>query len=197
MAEGPSHDPDDQRRDELALVRLCLAGDGPAQRDFVRRYTSLVFSLCLRAGLPHEEAEDVCQEVFWKAFEALPRYRGESRLATWLYTVAQRRIVDYRRSPARRHVPRGMPSDPGFPEPASGGGAPSPEDEAARSQQRRRVEQALQGLAEPMRSVLVAYYLGEVPVTEIGRSLGLPEGTVKTHLHRGRQALRETLRDLC
>jgi RNA polymerase sigma-70 factor (ECF subfamily) len=186
----------DDRAHERDLVRRCLAGDGAAQRDFVQRYTSLVWSLCRRAGLPDGEADDVCQEIFWKAFGALPQYRGESRLSTWLCTLTLRRIVDYRRSPARRHVPSGAPSDPGFPEPTDSP-RPSPEREALDAERKERVHRALDGMDEPARSVLVAYYLGEVPVAEIARTLRLPEGTVKTHLHRGRQALRGKLKDLC
>jgi RNA polymerase sigma-70 factor, ECF subfamily len=187
---------DERATHERELVRRCLAGEGAAQRDFVQRYTGLVWSLCRRAGLPDGEADDVCQEVFWKAFAALPKYRGESRLSTWLCTLALRRIVDYRRSPARRHVPSGVPSDPGFPEPVESP-RPSPEREAVEAQRQERVHAALDGMGEPARSVLVAYYLGEMPVIEIARSLRIPEGTVKTHLHRGRQALRGRLRDLC
>lgn len=159
------------------------------------RHTSLVFALCRRSGLPTEEAEDVCQEVFWHVFEALDGYRGAGRLSTWLYTVARRRIVDHLRSPARRHHPAGTPGDETFP-PAAVDGA-SPETEAVAEQARARVRAAVDGMDEPARSVLVAYYLGEVPVAEIARTLRLPEGTVKTHLHRGRRALRGQLRDLC
>jgi RNA polymerase sigma factor (sigma-70 family) len=181
---------------EGALVRRCLAGDGHAQQQLVERYASLVWSLCLRAGLPHGEAEDVCQEVFVGAFAALPAYRGECRLSTWLYTVAQRRIVDYRRSPARRHLPSGTPGDPEFPRVVDRT-VTTPESEVDSAERSRRVRAAVEAMPEPGRSILTAYYLGEVPVLEIARSLGLPEGTVKTHLHRGRHALRERLRDLC
>jgi RNA polymerase sigma-70 factor (ECF subfamily) len=161
----------------------------------VVRHTSLVFSLCRRSGLPPHEAEDVCQEVFWHVFEALPGYRGEGRLSTWLYTVARRRIIDHLRSPSRRQVPSGAPGDETFP--PSPAEATSPESEAAAAQARARVRAAVDGMDEPARSVLVAYYLAEVPVAEIARTLKLPEGTVKTHLHRARRALRERLRDLC
>lgn len=187
---------DERTAHERELVRRCVRGESDAQRELVQRYTGLVWSLCRRAGLPDGEADDVCQEVFWRAFVALPQYRGESRLSTWLCTVALRRIVDYRRSPSRRHVPSGVPSDAGFPEPERPA-EHSPEHEAALSERRERVRQAISGMPEPARTVLVAYYLGEVPVTEIARTLRMPEGTVKTHLHRGRRALREQLRDLC
>lgn len=181
---------------ERELVRRCLAGDERAQRELVRRSAPLVWSLCRRAGVPPAEAEDVSQEVFWSAFAALPRYRGECRLSTWLSTLALRRIVDYRRSPARRQVPSGTPASPGFPAPAEPPRS-SPETEALAEERQDRVRSALDRLAEPARTVVVAYYLGEVPVAEIARLLAMPEGTVKTHLHRSRQALRDVLRDLC
>lgn len=137
----------------------------------------------------------MCQEVFWHVFEALPTFRGDGRLSTWLYTVARRRIVDHWRSPARRQLPSGAPGDEGFPAPRAT--SPSPETDAAATEARARVRAAVDGMDEPARSVLVAYYLGELSVAEIARTMTLPEGTVKTHLHRGRRALKERLRDLC
>lgn len=196
MTGEAAGDPDGERTRERELVRGCLAGDVAAQHELVRRYSALVWSLCIRAGLPDPEAQDVSQEIFWRVFQALPGFRGDSRLSTWLSTVALRRIVDHRRSRARREVAVGAPSDPGFPlaeQPASS----SPENDANLSQRRQRVRAGLDGLAEPARSVLVAYYLGEMPLADIARTFRMPEGTVKTHLHRGRQALRDQLRDLC
>ena len=189
---------DDERRRELELVRSCVAGEVAAQHELVRRWSGLVWSLCRRAGLPDAEADDVCQEIFWRIFLALPRFRGESRLSTWICTLALRRIVDHRRSPARRDVPAGAPTDAGFPRPRDRDPRPSsPETDAVLAQRRQRVRAALDGLPEPARSVLVAYYLGEMPVADIARALEMPLGTVKTHLHRGRAALRAPLRDLC
>jgi RNA polymerase sigma-70 factor (ECF subfamily) len=181
---------------ELVLVGGCLAGNAAAQQELVRRYAGLVWSLCMRAGIGDGEAEDVSQEIFWGAFRALPRFRGDSRLSTWLCTLAFRRIVDHRRSPARREFAAGAATDAGFPQPARADET-SPEGDASRAQRRRRVHAALDGLAEPARAVLVAYYLGELPVMEIARALRMPIGTVKTHLHRGRRELRGRLGDLC
>jgi RNA polymerase sigma-70 factor (ECF subfamily) len=180
MAGEAAGDPESERTRERELARSCAAGDVAAQHELVRRFSALVWSLCLRAGLPDAEAQDVSQEVFWRVFQALPGFRGESRLSTWISTVALRRIVDHRRSRARRDVAVGAPSDPGFPLPAQPASS-SPENDANLSQRRQ----------------LVAYYLGEMPVMAIARILRMPEGTVKTHLHRGRQTLRDHLRDLC
>jgi RNA polymerase sigma-70 factor, ECF subfamily len=196
---GEATDSEGERQSEMELVRSCVVGDVAAQHQLVHRWSGLVWSLCRRAGLPDAEADDVCQEIFWRIFQALPRFRGESRLSTWICTLALRRIVDHRRSPARRDLPAGAPGDPGFPKPRDQDprSPSSPETDAVLSQRRQRVRAALDGLPEPARSVLVAYYLGEMPVADIARALEMPLGTVKTHLHRGRAALRAPLRDLC
>ncbi len=182
--------------DERELVRRCLLGDGASQRQLVQRYGRVVWSVCSRAGLPRAEAEEVAQEAFSSAFSALPRFRGECRLATWFYRIALRRVSDFRRSPSRRDVPSGLPGDTAVLDRAAGPES-SPEAQAEDGQRRERVRRALDALEEPARSVLLAYYVGEMPVLEIARAFTIPEGTVKTHLHRGRLSLRERLRALC
>jgi RNA polymerase sigma-70 factor, ECF subfamily len=192
--ETRTDDESGRRAADRELARRALRGDAEAQRELVRRMTPLIWSLCRRSGLPPTEAEDVSQEVFISALDALPRFRGECRLSTWFSILTLRRASDYRRAPARRDVPSGDPSDAHFPVPIES--APSPEANATAAQRGDRVRCALERLAEPARSVLVAYYLGELPVLEIARMLDMPEGTVKTYLHRGRQTLRRQLRDL-
>lgn len=187
-SSGPARAHDGDRE----LVRACLAGDDDARHELVHRFTPLVFSACHRSGLPVQDAEDVCQQVLLDVLRALPRYRGQSRLSTWIFTVASRRIVDYFRSPQRRHIPSGGPGDAAFPDDA-GVARPGPEEETMRRTEEGRLIDALHRLEHPARFILVSYYLGEMPVREIARALNLPEGTVKTHLHRGRKTLREEL----
>ena len=192
--ETRTDDESGRRAADRELARRALRGDAEAQRELVRRMTPLIWSLCRRFGLAPTEAEDVSQEVFISALDALPRFRGECRLSTWFSTLTLRRASDYYRATARRDIPSGGPSDAHFPVPIES--APSPEANATAAQRADRVRCALERLAEPARSVLVAYYLGELPVLEIARMLDMPDGTVKTHLHRGRQTLRRQLRDL-
>ncbi len=204
MSDGPvrdrsasAHEPDPAIAGDRRLVDRCLAGDESAHARLVRDLSPLVWSLCRRAGLARAEAEDLAQDAFCCAVAALPRYRGQSRLSTWFCTVVLRRIVDYRRAPARRYestMAESRCESPAIEIEASG---PSPESDAIDAQRRDRVRAALDSLREPDRSVLSAYYLAEMPVAEIARVLAIPEGTVKTHLHRGRRVLRDRLSDLC
>ena len=192
MAPRPDHRPVRSYEEDLELSRRCGSGDPAAQRAFVDRFAVLVHSLCARSGIVGRDREDVAQQVLLDAFRALPRYRGTSRLSTWIYSLALRRVADHFRSPQRRDVPSGWPGDDSFPPPQS---TPvlAPDEQAVRRDEDQRVKRALARVAEPERAVLLGYYLGEMSVSEISRTLEIPEGTVKTRLHRGRQMLRKEL----
>jgi RNA polymerase sigma-70 factor (ECF subfamily) len=138
------------------------------------------------------EAEDVAQEAFVRAFRSLSGFRGESRLSTWLYRLAFNLAVDHRRAVGRRPATVGdeamavLPaSDPG-----------SDPYRASRGAERdRAVRAALDVLPEDQRAVFhLHYWLGHT-VREIGELLDLPPGTVKSHLHRGRERLGKELAD--
>lgn len=193
MAPRPDPSPVRNHEEDLELARRCGNGDADAQRAFVDRFGVLVHSICARSGIVGPDGEDVSQQVLLDAFRALPRYRGTSRLSTWIYSLALRRVADHFRSPQRRDVPSGSPGDDSFPPPQSTPGALAPDEQAVRRDEDRHVSRALARVGDPERSVLLAYYLGEMSVAEISRTLGMPEGTVKTRLHRGRQLLRKEL----
>jgi RNA polymerase sigma-70 factor (ECF subfamily) len=179
-------------RPDADLARRCVSGDEEAQRVFVERYTGLVFSLCRRKGLTPDAAEDVTQEVLAEAFQGLAHYRAEARLSTWLFTLACRHVAHYFRSPARRQVASGHPGDLEFPEPAALADR-GLEARVVEQDRAMRARRAVEALGEPLRTILLGYYLAEMSVTEIAHELDLPEGTVKSHLHRGRSAVREKL----
>ena len=138
------------------------------------------------------EAEDVAQEAFVRAYRSLPDFRGESRLSTWLYRVTFHLAVDHRRAMGRR--PRTVGEEAVAALPAEG--AESDPYRTSRGGERRRaVRAALERLPENLRAVFhLHYWLGHT-VREIGELLDLPPGTVKSHLHRGRQRLAEELTD--
>jgi RNA polymerase sigma-70 factor (ECF subfamily) len=179
--------------DDLELARRCGRGDEDAQRSFVDRFGSLVYSICGRSGIRGPDREDVAQQILLDAFRALPWYQGASRLSTWIYSLSLRRVADHFRSPQRRDVASGWPGDETFPAVSAAPSAEAPDEQVVRAEQGERLRRAVSRLPEPERSVILAYYLGEMSVTEVSRALSMPEGTVKTRLHRGRQALRKEL----
>jgi RNA polymerase sigma-70 factor (ECF subfamily) len=179
---------------DVALARRCLAGDEAAWRTLVAEHGPRIFSLCLARGLPPSDAEDVCQEVLVSALRGLRRFGG-CRLSTWLYRITQRRLADHFRSRGRADA-LGLPGDPTFP--ARADPAPvGPDAESIGSAERERVRRAVAATDEPMRSILLAYYVGGLSVREIAREHRMPENTVKSHLRRGRMSVRERLEQGC
>jgi RNA polymerase sigma-70 factor, ECF subfamily len=179
--------------EDVELARRCERGDEDAQRSFVDRFGPLVYSICGRRGLEGPDRDDVAQQILLDAFRALPCYRGMSRLSTWIYSLSLRRVADHFRSPQRRDVASGQPGDETFPPAPATSSAEAPDARMVKAQECERLRRSVSRLAEPERSVVLAYYLGEMSVSEISRTLNMPEGTVKTRLHRGRQALRKEL----
>ena len=179
--------------DDLELARRCGRGDEDAQRVFVDRFGSLVYSICGRSGIVGPDRDDVAQQILLDAFRALPCYQGASRLSTWIYSLSLRRVADHFRSPQRRDVASGWPGDDTFPPSRATSSAQAPDEQVVEAEERERLRRAVARLAEPERAVVLAYYLGELSVMEISRQLNIPEGTVKTRLHRGRRALRKEL----
>jgi RNA polymerase sigma-70 factor, ECF subfamily len=178
---------------DLELARRCGRGDEDAQRSFVDRFGSLVYSICGRSGVEGPERDDVAQQILVDAFRAMPFYQGTSRLSTWIYSLSLRRVADHFRSPQRRDVASGWPGDDTFPPSPPTSSAQAPDEQAARAEEREELRRAISRLPAPERAVVLAYYLGEMSVAEISRALDMPTGTVKTRLHRGRQALRKEL----
>lgn len=120
---------------------------------------------------------------------SLRRYR-DCRLSTWLYRITRRRIADHFRGRGGRERALGLPGDPGFPDGRGGS-----EAEVLRAHECDRLRREMASLAEPVRSILLAYYVAEVPVREIALDLEMPESTVKSHLRRGRLLLRARLEE--
>jgi len=171
---------------DLALVEAVLRGDSAAFGELVARFQRLVASVAWRYGVSRDDIEDVVSEVFVKAYENLRRFRPDHPFATWLYRLAVNHVIDRGRRQAREQrraeLPEGL-ADP----------RPDPAALAAEHEDARRVRHALAGLPTHYREALFLVYVEGWKLEEVSRSLGLPLGTVKTRLMRGRSALRRAL----
>ena len=187
-AAGMRADPDAE------LVERWLGGETLAFETLVRRHQGRVYRLVLRIlGSPHE-AEDVAQEAFLSLHRHGRRFRQEARFSTFLYRVATNAALNRRRSLSRsraREVEFARRQ-------ATGEDLPSrprdPEGAAAGAEVQEQVQQALLSLPPDLRVALVLYDLEGQSYREIGRILRIPEGTVKSRIHRGRHALRQQLK---
>lgn len=173
--------------EDLEAVGEVLAGRTERFSHLVRRYQRLVGSLVYRMGVQVEDAEDVVSEIFIKVYENLGRYRPDHALSTWIYRIAANHILDYQR---RRRRDRGRTElDESLADP----GAPASQT-FERSEISDRVRRLLPLLDEKYRVALVLNHVEGMNIEEISNVLGLPSGTVKTRLARGRARFAEIVR---
>jgi RNA polymerase sigma-70 factor, ECF subfamily len=193
------------RMGERVAAAVAAAGgrsDAGAERDrllfeeLVASQKERVFRVALSVLGPgrESEAEDVAQEAFVRAFRALPGFRGESRLSTWVHRLAFNLAVDHRRAAGRRPIGSGGGDEVMARLPARDPGS-DPYRASRDAERRRAVRAALDGLPDEPRAVLHLHYWLGCTVREIGDLLDLPPGTVKSHLHRGRERLGKELAD--
>ena len=173
--------------DQIAVERV-LAGDISAFEAIVRRWQSPLINLAYRFCHDRGRAEEMAQEAFLRAYRGLASWRKEGAFSTWLFALA----TNFYRSELRRIPARSVPledvSEPVDPR-ASDGGLEEQDRALA-------VRRAVLALPEKYRDALILFYFHEMDVPAAARSLGLPEGTVKARLYRGREILRGKLPQL-
>jgi len=170
-----------------ALVEECCAGNREAFNGLVLRHKDRLYTLAVRLLGDRGEAEDLTQDTFLRAYERIRAFRGDARFSTWLYRICYNLCLN--RLERKRNDPRDGALPEGVPDP----GARVPEHLIAKERQ-DLVKQALSHLAPEFREAVVLYYTGQLSYEEIARLRGLPVGTVRSRLHRGREELKEHLR---
>ena len=180
------------------LVQRFQGGDEEAFHELFVRFQRSVFNLAVRVLGNREDAEDACQEVFISIRRALPKFRGESRLSTWVYRVAVNHALN-RLKTLRRRGENEVLRDDGVEESADpgphmpGSGERSPEHLAENRQLLRIVERKMEKLDPELRVILVLRDIQGMAYEEMSRVLDVPEGTIKSRLHRARNELKKQL----
>lgn len=168
------------------LVAKVLQGNQKAFRDLVERHHSTAYAVVRGVLGNSEDVEDVLQNVYVKVYRGLAGFRGESRLSTWIYQVARNEAINA----ARRRQLEGPSADDVV---LSAGERDSPEAVYGELELSRRMEQAMEALEENYRMALELRYMGERSYEEIAEAMGLPIGTVKTYIYRGKAQLKKIL----
>lgn len=182
----PESDPEAIRREDQALVEAVLGGNPDAFRFLVSRYQNLVAGVAWRYGIRRDDVEDVVSEVFTKVYTHLHQFRPEHAFSTWLYRLTANHLVDRARRLKKERGRTEMPEQVTDPSPGVEAGMET--DERARI-----LRDALAEVDDRYREVLFLVYVEGLKVEDTARILGVPEGTVKTRLMRGRDALRKIL----
>jgi RNA polymerase sigma-70 factor, ECF subfamily len=167
---------------EQELIRRAGAGDEQAFRELMERHGAHAMGVALRITRSREDAEDVTQQAFVRAWHALGSFRGESSFSTWLHRIVARQALD-RASELKARRAREEELDVAT--------LPSIGSTTRDVILLRRLEQLMGRLSAAQRAVLTLHYWDELTVEEIGTALAMPVNTVKTHLSRARAALRE------
>jgi RNA polymerase sigma-70 factor (ECF subfamily) len=179
---------------DAELVGLWQSGDGSAFERLVHRHERRVFGLVFRMLGNREEAEDVTQEAFLALHRHGHRFRGDARFSTFVYRVAANAALNRRRSLGRRRAREealAQRQDAGEDLPST---PRDPEDAASGGEIQERVQEALLGLPRDLRMAVVLYDIEGQSYGDIAKVLRIPEGTVKSRIHRARTALRDRLR---
>lgn len=184
---------DSSPTDEQLIVR-AIAGDQNAYAVLVERHSDLVYAIVSRIVLNEADADDVAQETFVRAYHALPRFRGDSKFSSWLYRIAVNRSLTHLKRKKRRAAALDPTTGARAEVEASlAGSREGPEEAVLRDERRAAVRAAVAELPARYRAVVTLFYLEEKSYKEVAEILGIPMGTLKTHLHRARALLKEAL----
>lgn len=181
--------------DEAELITRTRNGDTEAFTPIVHRYRERIYKLIYRWVRHHETAEDLCQEVFLKAWQALPKFRDGSLIYSWLYRIAINCSKDFLRSQRRQII---FACDE-LPDNADDvlhmtQAHPSPDEILEKQEFRNIVSNCLRQLSSSQRHVFYLYYRDGLLIREIASRLNKSESTIKSHLYHARQKLQHMLR---
>jgi RNA polymerase sigma-70 factor (ECF subfamily) len=182
-------------KDDLDLAARVARGDADAFNEFYSRHADMVFAFIYHLlNGARADAEEIWQDTFVAALRALPGYRGQSRLSSWLCGIARRKVVDFhRRRGGTREPVSSVPPEQLLDLMDSG---PLPDEVLQQGAARARVVEALAGLPVDYRNALIARYVDGQPVDEVARRLGRSYKATESLLSRGRTALRDLLRSI-
>lgn len=173
--------------EDSELVKQVLSGNNNAFRFLVSKYQRLVLHVVGRIIRQQDELEDTCQEVFIKVFRRLDNFRGDSKLSTWIATIAYNTaITAYRKKQGRSEL--SYSETPALVESEKGSGTAQKTME--QNELRKYMLQLIETMPVHYRSVITLYHLEEFSYKEIVEITGMPEGTVKSYLSRARTLLK-------
>jgi RNA polymerase sigma-70 factor, ECF subfamily len=182
---------------EASLIQRCAARDEDACAELVTDHQRMVYQLSLNLLNDHNEALDLSQEVFLRVFRTIHTFRGHSSLRTWIYRIVVNQARNRQRWWRRRHRAQQVSLDQhiqdhgDLPETVSSG----PDRLVGQKQLGERIRRALDGLPFDQKTAIVLREIDGLSYEEIGFSLGIAVGTVKSRLARAREGLRAELRD--
>lgn len=186
-----------------SVVQKCLSGNPDAYEELVVRYQKPVYNLAYRMLGNTEDAKDITQEAFVKAYQSLHRYNSDYSFRSWIFRITQNLSIYYLRWKKRRpqtslDEPLGneMESEDETLHMQIADSSPNARTMLMEEQKTKRIEQIIQSLPEKYLTVIILRHIQGLQIDEIANVLEIPEGTVKVNLYRARNLMKEKLGDL-
>lgn len=189
---------DEKRKEDAQLIQAAIQGDERAFETLLNKYKNLVFTIMMKMVRNPQEAEDLTQEAFMKAFRSLSSFNNEFAFSTWLMKIATNNCIDFLRKRKLRTYSINEPvqyKDEKI-EIELPDHEPGPEKHLLQSEQRRILEEAIDQLPERYRYVILLRHKEEKSYEEISEILDLPLGTVKAQIFRAREILNKKLKEI-
>jgi RNA polymerase sigma factor (sigma-70 family) len=188
----------DKRQEDRQLIDMALQGDERAFETLLNKYRNLVFSIMIKMVRNHQEAEDLTQEAFMKAFNSLSSFNDEFAFSTWLMKIASNNCIDFLRKRKLRtysiHEPiqyKDEKIEIDIPD-----HEPTPERHLLQNERAKMIQTAIDELPERYRYVILLRHKEEKSYEEISEILNLPLGTVKAQIFRAREILNKKLKSI-
>ncbi|ULQ53467.1 RNA polymerase sigma factor [Flavihumibacter fluvii] len=172
------------------IIQLVRKGDQQAYAQLVSKYQNYIFTIILRYLPSREDAEEVAQDVFVKAYRSLADFRGDSKFSTWLYTIATTTSITFLRK--NKLDIQSLDNDKVFAHADNIDGGMRA-NQVEQKSKIAMVNKAIQLLSPDDAQVITLFYNGEQSLEEIAQVLGQETNTVKVRLHRARQRLKEKM----
>jgi len=178
---------------DAELISMAQMGDTRAFDVLVKRYRGRVYLLAYHQTKSHEDALDITQEAFIRAYKALPKWQPKASWFTWVYKIARNLCIDFHRSRNRRRTDSLDEPESTVPEPTTTDLMSDPGRTTQESELSGIIHEAVETLSTRQREVFVLHHYGGLQVKEVADTLDIAEGTAKIHLFRAVAKLREIL----
>ncbi|HWD88622.1 MAG TPA: RNA polymerase sigma factor [Mucilaginibacter sp.] len=175
---------------DIELINQTLAGNQAAYADLVKRHQRFVFTLAMRFCKSREDAEEVSQDCFIKAYRSLASFQGQSKFSTWLYSIVYTTSMTFLR---KKRVDTDSIDDENTYIQLENQSSGLNNNTAEKRSRSFYLNQAIGRLLPDDAAIITLFYMGEQSLEEIGQTLGIEANTVKVKLFRARQRLKEKL----
>lgn len=172
------------------IIDKVLRGDQSLYAHLVKRYQNFVFTIALRYTPNREDAEEIAQDVFVKAYRSLADFRGESKFSTWLYTIVTTTCITFLRK--KKVTIYSLDNEHIF-EAADNQNPAFKANQVEQKSKAQAINEAIKLLSVDDARIITLFYQAEQSLEEIGRIIGIDPNTAKVKLHRARQRLKEKM----